>query len=70
MKNTLMARCGSFWSRIPCGQIDSEQVSEIKALIMSTAKPHVNKETGVYTSPRQQGAGVVVQLQPFQQTCM
>ena len=26
---------------------------------MSTAKPHVNKETGVYTSPRQQGAGLL-----------
>ncbi|RKV98211.1 MAG: serine protease, partial [Streptococcus sp.] len=31
----------------------------VKALIMSTAKLHVNKETGVYTSPRQQGAGIV-----------
>ena len=26
---------------------------------MSTAKPHFNKQTGAYTSPRQQGAGVV-----------
>mgnify|MGYP002743798536 FL=1 len=41
-------------------ELTPEQVSEtVKALIMSTAKPHVNKETGVYTSPRQQGAGVV-----------
>ena len=31
----------------------------VKALLMSTAKLHVNKETGVYTSPRQQGAGIV-----------
>ena len=37
-----------------------EQVSEtVKALIMSTAKPHVNKDTGTYTSPRQQGSGIV-----------
>lgn len=36
------------------------KISElVKALIMSTAKPHVNKETGTYTSPRQQGAGIV-----------
>ena len=41
-------------------ELTPEQVSEtVKALIMSTAKPHINKETGVYTSPRQQGAGVV-----------
>ena len=41
-------------------ELTPEQVSEtVKALIMSTAKPHVNKETGAYTSPRQQGAGVV-----------
>ena len=41
-------------------ELTPEQVSAtVKALIMSTAKPHVNKETGVYTSPRQQGAGVV-----------
>ena len=26
---------------------------------MSTAKPHFNKETGAYTSVRQQGAGIV-----------
>ena len=26
---------------------------------MSTAKPHVNKDTGTYTSPRQQGSGIV-----------
>ena len=26
---------------------------------MSTAKPHLNKETGAYTSVRQQGAGIV-----------
>lgn len=31
----------------------------VKALIMSTAKPHMNKETGAYTSARQQGAGIV-----------
>lgn len=36
------------------------EVSElVKALIMSTAKLHVNEETGTYTSPRQQGAGIV-----------
>ena len=41
-------------------ELTPEQVSAtVKALIMSTAKPHVNKETGAYTSPRQQGAGVV-----------
>lgn len=41
-------------------ELTPEQVSAtVKALIMSTAKPHVDKETGVYTSPRQQGAGVV-----------
>ena len=41
-------------------ELTPEQVSEtVKALIMSTAKLHINKETGVYTSPRQQGAGVV-----------
>lgn len=41
-------------------ELTPEQVSAtVKALIMSTAKPHVNKETGVYTSPRQQGAGVI-----------
>lgn len=31
----------------------------VKALIMSTAKLHIDKETGAYTSPRQQGAGIV-----------
>lgn len=41
-------------------ELTPEQVSEtVKALIMSTAKPHKNKETGAYTSPRQQGAGLV-----------
>lgn len=36
------------------------EISElVKALIMSTASLHVNKETGAYTSPRQQGAGIV-----------
>ncbi|MDO4667719.1 MAG: S8 family serine peptidase [Streptococcus sp.] len=36
------------------------EISElVKALVMSTASPHVNKETGAYTSPRQQGAGIV-----------
>ena len=52
-------------------ELTPEQVSEtVKALIMSTAKPHVNKETGAYTSPRQQGAGLLTQQLPFQQTCM
>ncbi|MGT2797314.1 S8 family serine peptidase [Streptococcus intermedius] len=37
----------------------AEISSLVKALIMSTAKPHMNKETGAYTSPRQQGAGIV-----------
>ncbi|KXT77678.1 S8 family serine peptidase [Streptococcus sp. DD13] len=37
-----------------------EEISAlVKGLIMSTAKLHVNAETGAYTSPRQQGAGVV-----------
>lgn len=41
-------------------ELTPEQVSEtVKALIMSTAKPHVNKDTGTYTSPRQQGSGIV-----------
>jgi len=41
-------------------ELSASQISEIvKALIMSTAKPHFNKQTGAYTSPRQQGAGVV-----------
>ncbi|MFS1664332.1 S8 family serine peptidase [Streptococcus sp. zg-JUN1979] len=31
----------------------------VKALLMSTAKAHTNKETGAYTSPRQQGAGII-----------
>lgn len=31
----------------------------VKNLLMSTAKAHVNKETGAYTSPRQQGAGII-----------
>ncbi|MGT2926333.1 S8 family serine peptidase [Streptococcus cuniculipharyngis] len=31
----------------------------IKHLLMSTAQPHVNQETGAYTSPRQQGAGIM-----------
>lgn len=30
----------------------------IKQVLMSTAVPHVNPETGVFTSPRQQGAGI------------
>ncbi|MEW4354790.1 S8 family serine peptidase [Streptococcus pneumoniae] len=33
--------------------------SLVKNLIMSTAKPHFNEETLAYTSPRQQGAGLV-----------
>lgn len=37
----------------------AQQSELIKALIMSTAKPHKNKETGAYTSPRQQGAGII-----------
>ncbi|WP_155961987.1 S8 family serine peptidase [Streptococcus ruminantium] len=31
----------------------------IKYLLMSTAKAHINKETKAYTSPRQQGAGII-----------
>lgn len=31
----------------------------IKHVLMSTAVPHVNAETGAFTSPRQQGAGIV-----------
>lgn len=31
----------------------------VKHLFMSTAKAHVNKETTAYTSPRQQGAGII-----------
>ncbi|HEM3464114.1 TPA: S8 family serine peptidase [Streptococcus suis] len=31
----------------------------VKHLLMATAKAHVNKETTAYTSPRQQGAGII-----------
>lgn len=31
----------------------------VKALLMSSARPHYNAETGAYTSPRQQGAGLI-----------
>ncbi|MBS8025246.1 S8 family serine peptidase [Streptococcus suis] len=31
----------------------------VKHLLMSTAKAHVNKDTNAYTSPRQQGAGII-----------
>ncbi|HEL1583222.1 TPA: S8 family serine peptidase [Streptococcus suis] len=31
----------------------------VKHLLMSTAKAHMNKETTAYTSPRQQGAGII-----------
>lgn len=31
----------------------------VKYLLMSTAKAHLNKDTGAYTSPRQQGAGII-----------
>ncbi|HHG6294971.1 TPA: S8 family serine peptidase [Streptococcus suis] len=31
----------------------------VKHLLMSTAKAYVNKETTAYTSPRQQGAGII-----------
>ncbi|NEW62848.1 S8 family serine peptidase [Granulicatella sp. zg-ZJ] len=31
----------------------------LKHLVMSTANPHVNTEKGTYTSPRQQGAGII-----------
>ncbi|ATZ03530.1 S8 family serine peptidase [Streptococcus suis] len=31
----------------------------VKHLLMSTAKAHVNKESTAYTSPRQQGAGII-----------
>ncbi|CYU68547.1 S8 family serine peptidase [Streptococcus suis] len=31
----------------------------VKHLLMSTAKAHVNKETTAYTSPRQQGSGII-----------
>ena len=41
-------------------ELSPEELSAtVKALIMSTAKPHLNKETGAYTSVRQQGAGIV-----------
>ena len=41
-------------------ELSPEELSAtVKALIMSTAKPHYNKETDAYTSPRQQGAGIV-----------
>lgn len=31
----------------------------VKNLLMSTAKPHIDKETGAYSSPRKQGAGLI-----------
>ncbi|WP_171300882.1 S8 family serine peptidase [Enterococcus cecorum] len=31
----------------------------VKHLLMSTAKPHFNKDSRAYTSPRQQGAGII-----------
>lgn len=41
-------------------ELEPTRISKVvKALIMSSAKPHKNRETGAYTSPRQQGAGVV-----------
>ncbi|MBJ8349779.1 S8 family serine peptidase [Streptococcus zalophi] len=36
-----------------------EMAKSIKLLLMSTAKPHLNKDTNAYTSPRQQGAGLI-----------
>lgn len=38
---------------------DAEYEALIKNLMMSTANPHFNEETQAYTSPRQQGAGVL-----------
>ena len=40
-------------------QTAEEQEKLIKHLLMSTAVPHFNQETQAYTSPRQQGAGLV-----------
>lgn len=37
----------------------AELESLIKGLLMSTAKPHFNQDSQAYTSPRQQGAGIV-----------
>ena len=52
-------------------ELSPEELSAtVKALIMSTAKPHLNKETGAYTSVRQQGRGLWILLQRFQQTYM
>ncbi|MDO4814315.1 MAG: S8 family serine peptidase, partial [Gemella sp.] len=40
--------------------LDGAELNDlIKNFMMSTANPHFNKETNAYTSPRQQGAGVV-----------
>lgn len=37
----------------------SEIEALVKHLMMSTAKAHLNEETNAYTSPRQQGAGIL-----------
>ncbi|MCW6674370.1 S8 family serine peptidase [Aerococcaceae bacterium NML171108] len=40
--------------------LSNEELSaRIKHLLMSTAVPHLNVETNAYTSPRQQGAGII-----------
>lgn len=41
------------------GKTSAEYEALVKFLMMSTAKPHVSEETKAYTSPRQQGAGVL-----------
>ncbi|MDO5716819.1 MAG: S8 family serine peptidase [Tissierellia bacterium] len=38
---------------------DDEIVALTKAIFMSSAKPHVDQETGAYSSPRKQGAGIL-----------
>lgn len=40
--------------------LEGEELSSlVKALLMSSARPHYNTERGAFTSPRQQGAGLI-----------
>lgn len=40
--------------------IEGQELTDlVKALLMSSARPHYNTEQGAYTSPRQQGAGLI-----------
>lgn len=43
----------------PDAAVMVELKNDIKNILMSTARPHVNPVTGAMTSPRQQGAGIL-----------